>query len=131
MDISKEVEYGLLAVGYVANNSKAGLAKATRISKEYGIPEIYLFRIMRKLVEVNILKSKRGAGGGYLLARPAKKISMLEIIEAIGGKSDQTKGITRYTKHAQFAQNIEIVCKNAVVVEKNILQKAKLSELIG
>ena len=131
MDISKEIEYGLLAVAYVANNSKAGLAKAPSISKKYGIPEVYLFRIMRKLVEVNILKSKRGARGGCLLARPAKEISMLEIIEAVAGKSDQIKGITRYAKLAQFAVKMEAVCKDAFEKEKNILHQAKLSEMIG
>ena len=131
MKISKEVKYALLAVGYVANNSEAGLVKAPSISQEYGIPEMFLFRIMRELVKGNILKSKRGAKGGYLLARPAKEISMLEIIEAVTGKKDHTKNIKRYTKLAQFAQNMEVVCKNAVVAEKNILHQAKLSEMIG
>jgi Rrf2 family protein len=130
MNISKEVEYGLLAVAYVAKNSKDGLVKAPSISKEYGIPEIYLFRIMRKLVEVNILKSKRGPGGGYVMAKPTNDISILEIIEAVDGPLENTKEITRYTIHAQFAQNMETVCKNVVLAEKNILHKAKLSQII-
>ena len=130
MNIKQTVEYGLLAVGYVAKNSKDGLVKASSVSKEYGIPAIYLLKIMLNLVKGNILKSKRGPGGGYSLTRPANEISMLEIIEAVGGHLDQTRGITRYTKHAPFAVKMEAVCKNVIAVEKNILHKAKLSQMI-
>jgi len=130
MNISKAVEYGLLAVWYVAKNSKDCLVKTSSIAKEYSIPYLFLSKVMLNLVKNNILKSKRGPDGGYALTRPANEISMLEIIEAVGRPLDQTMEIARYTKHAPFAVKMEAVCKNVVVAEKNILHKAKLSQMI-
>jgi len=130
MNLSKAVEYSLLAVEHVAKNSKDGLVKTSDISEEYGVSELYLSKAMLKLVRGNILKGRRGHGGGYVLTRPANEISMLDIIEAVGGSLEGTKEITRYTKHAQFVQNMETVCKNVEVAEKYILHKAKLSQMI-
>ena len=130
MKISKTAEYGLLAVEFVAKNSKDGLVTTSSVSKEYGIPRIYLSRIMHELVRANILESRRGPNGGYTLARPAEEITMLEIVETLDGSLDHMMEITRYAKHATFIGNMERIYKDAVAVEKDILQKAKLSQMI-
>ena len=130
MKISKTAEYGLLAVEYVAKNSKDGLVTTSSVSKEYGIPKIYLSRIMQELVRANIMESKRGPNGGYTLARPAEEITMLEIVETLDGSLDHMMEITQYAKHATFIGNMERIYKDAVAVEKDILQKAKLSQMI-
>lgn len=130
MNFNKAVEYGLLAVAYVAKNSKDGLVKASSVSKEYGIPESFLSKVMLYLVKANVLNGTKGPRGGYVLTRPAKEISMLEIIEAVGGPLERTMEISRYTKHSPFVVKMERICKNALAVEKNIFHKAKLSEMI-
>ncbi len=130
MNISKSVRYGLLAVMYIIKNSKDGLVKASSISKEYIIPNGYLTRIMHRLVIANILDSKRGIGGGYTLGKPAKEITMLDIIEAVDGPLDEMMEISQYTEHATFVVNMETICKDAMEKAKNILQKVKFSEMI-
>ena len=130
MNFSKAVEYGLLAVVYVAKNSKDGLVKTSSISKEYGIPEFFLSKVMLQLVKANVLNGKKGPRGGYVLTRPAKEISMLEIIEAVGGPLERTMEINRYTKHSPFVVNIETTCKAAVAGAKDIFHKAKISQMI-
>lgn len=130
MNINKTVEYGLLTMGYVAKNSKDGFVKTSSVSKEYGIPEMYLTKIMILLAKTNILRSKRGQGGGYKLSRPAQEISMLEIIETLDGPLDKTMEIIQYSKHAPFVVNMEIICKDAVAKAKDVLQKTKLSQMI-
>src|SRR5690606_23556687 len=50
------------------------------------IPRSFLAKIFQDLVRAGVLRSQRGARGGFLLARPADQITILEIIEAIDGK---------------------------------------------
>ena len=130
MYIRTSVKYGLIAVAYIADNSKKGYVKAFNVSKEYNIPLDYLLRLMLQLNRANVLKSKSGPDGGYCLAIPAKEITLYDIIEVIDEPLDQIKGISQYTKTAPFAVKMVNVCKDAIAAEKTILQKAKLSQMI-
>jgi len=49
------------------------------------MPERFLLQILRTLVTADVLVSTRGVEGGYRLAAPANKISLLDLIEAIEG----------------------------------------------
>lgn len=84
MKISKSSVIGLQAVGHISQQE--GLVAAHQIVKENpGMELEYLMKILQVLVKAGILVSKRGPKGGFQLARPANKVSMLEIIEAIEG----------------------------------------------
>ena len=48
------------------------------IARARGIPELFLLKILKPLVSARILRSVKGPNGGYRLARPAQKITMLE-----------------------------------------------------
>ena len=85
MRISRTVEYGLTAAVFIAQNCEDGLVMAKKISGAYDLPTEYLLQVMQQLVRVGILTSKKGPRGGSNLARPANKITLLEIIEAIDG----------------------------------------------
>jgi Rrf2 family protein len=130
MYIRTSVKYSLIAVAYIADNSKKGYVKALSVSKEYNLPLEYLLRLMKTLVRANVLKSKRGPDGGFCLARPAKEIALYDIIEVIEKPLDRVDKISQYTKTAPFAVKMVNVCKDAIAAEKTILQKAKLSQMI-
>jgi len=49
------------------------------------MPERFLLQILRSLVAHRVLESTRGVEGGYMLGRPPKEISLLDVIEAIDG----------------------------------------------
>lgn len=57
------------------------------------MPERFLLQILKRLVDVGILRSVRGLYGGYYLARPAKAISVAEIVEAIDGPLVETPAL--------------------------------------
>ena len=130
MNISTSVKYGLMAVAYVAKNSKDGYVQALSVSKECNIPLDYLLKLMQQCTKVDILNSKRGPNGGFCLARPSEEITLYDIVEAVDGTFGRIEGVTQYTKKAPFAVKMEKVCKDAVTAEKTILQKAKLSQMI-
>jgi Rrf2 family protein len=55
------------------------------IARRMEVPEEFLAKILKTLVERNLVRSSRGAHGGYALARPARELSFLDVIEAVEG----------------------------------------------
>jgi Rrf2 family protein len=49
------------------------------------MPEPFLVKVLKPLVAVGIRHSQKGPGGGYRLARPPKRITLLEMVEAVDG----------------------------------------------
>ena len=89
-----------------------------------------MFNAMSDLARAGILRGKKGVGGGFALARPAKEISMLEIIEAVEGPFQSIMEMAGLTKDTSLTANMEKVCEQAISKAKDRLQKAKLSRLI-
>jgi Rrf2 family protein len=56
------------------------------VSRDESIPRSFLAKIFQDLAKAGLLRSQRGAGGGFALARPPGQITILEIIEAIDGR---------------------------------------------
>jgi Rrf2 family protein len=83
--ISKKVDYGLRAMVRLAQNPPGSRMSFRDIAACERIPDEYLAKILRSLVVAELLQSSRGARGGYRLAMPPGKISVLEIIEALDG----------------------------------------------
>ena len=77
--------HGIVATLYIATHEKEGPIAARVIAEECGIPTHYLIKLIQKLARFPILDSAKGRGGGFTLAKPAGQITLLEIIEVIGG----------------------------------------------
>jgi Rrf2 family protein len=55
------------------------------LAERTGLPQPYLEQILLSLKGVGLVRSKRGVGGGYVLARPAESITLAEIVAAVDG----------------------------------------------
>ncbi len=131
MRISRSTGYALLAVGYIAQNQpKEGIILSQSISKRYNIPLEYLLKILQQLVRANVLRSKRGPRGGFTLARGVKKISMLQIIEAVEGPMINYLNLAEQARGVKFAAKAEQVYEKAIAQVRAELKKVKLSDLI-
>jgi Rrf2 family protein len=85
--VSKKSQYGLRAMVYVARASrKKEISSLKKISEAEGIPFDFLEKIVSQLEKAGLVKSKKGVQGGYFLAKSPKKISAVEIMEALEGK---------------------------------------------
>ena len=131
MKISRSTGYGLLAAGYIARNEKNGIVLSQTISKEYNIPLEYLLKILQQLVRGNILRSKRGPRGGFVLGKPASKITMLEIIEAVDGPMASQLNLDEHSKKDKFSTRAEKTYAQGLAAARAVYQKAKLSDLLG
>jgi len=131
MKISRSTGYGLLAAGYIARNEKDGIVLSQTISKEYNIPLEYLLKILQQLVRANILRSKRGPRGGFVLNKSSNKITMLEIVEAVDGPLASQLNLDEHAKRDKFSARAEKAYANGLAAARNVYQKVKLSDLIG
>jgi Rrf2 family protein len=130
MNLNASVSYGMISMGYIAKQTDAPWVLTEEISKEFDIPDAYLVKIMFRLAQAGLLRSKRGPHGGYSLAKPAKEISLLEIIEAVEGSLKNIDGIAEQAKKQKFALNMDEICNKAADQGMAILKKAKLSDLV-
>jgi Rrf2 family protein len=85
--ISKSSEYGLRAALYMAGQTGRDFVSVGEMSKELGISFHFLTKILQKLARAGIVQSTRGAKGGISLAKPAAKITLLDIVRSIEGAS--------------------------------------------
>ncbi len=86
LQISRQTEYGVLALLDLASFPPGSRLQTSDIAQRQAIPESYLIKIVNRLAQVELLQTYRGSEGGVALARPAEKISVLEIIQALEGK---------------------------------------------
>jgi Rrf2 family protein len=86
MQLTREGDYGIRSVLYLARQPYKKISFVTEISEDYKIPRSFLAKILQKLVKAKIVRSYRGVKGGFSLARQAKDISVLDVLEAIEGK---------------------------------------------
>lgn len=84
--LSKKIEYGLLAVQYIAKNSNK-IVSAKEISENMNLSFEFLSKTLQMLMKHGLIKSVQGINGGYSLTQKPDKISVADIIFAIEGKS--------------------------------------------
>jgi len=84
MQITRQADYAVRAVLYLARSGEQRTA-TSMIAEEQHIPPSFLAKIVSQLSIAGLLHTSRGARGGVVLAREAKDITLLEVIEAIDG----------------------------------------------
>jgi Rrf2 family protein len=85
MQLSNAGEYGVKAMLHLAFMENRN-CKIVEISQAWGISDSFLRKILIRLSKAGLVTSSRGVSGGYILARFADNITMLDIVEAIEGK---------------------------------------------
>jgi Rrf2 family iron-sulfur cluster assembly transcriptional regulator len=83
--ITRTGEYGLRGLLFLAKQPTDRLFLVSDVSKAQRIPETYLAKIFQRLSKTGLLKSTRGLNGGFNLGKPAKEITMKQVIEALEG----------------------------------------------
>lgn len=80
--LSQTVEYALRAMVYLASEPD-GLVTSEQLSRATVVPQAYLSKVMKQLVAAGLVTSQRGVGGGFLLARAAHEVTILEVVNAV------------------------------------------------
>lgn len=90
MELSCKTEYALLALLELATHHSSGNPLQIRqIAADQNIPDRYLEQLLATLRRAGIVRSQRGAKGGYLLARDPWKITLWDVVSCIEGLDTQ------------------------------------------
>ena len=85
MQITRQADYAIRAVLYIAKLGEGQRAATSQIAKVQHIPPSFLAKIISQLSIAGLIHTSRGARGGVSLARLPEEISILEVVEAIDG----------------------------------------------
>jgi Rrf2 family protein len=92
--VSAKVDYALRAAIELAAAEAAGApVKGDRLAQAQQIPIKFLESILGDLRQAGLVRSQRGAEGGYWLARPAAEIAVADVIRAVEGPIAHVRGV--------------------------------------
>jgi Rrf2 family protein len=131
MKLSRACAYALHSLVFLARREEGGLVPSGQIAGAGGLPERFLVKVLRPLVSSQVLHSLRGPNGGYRLARPAKGITLLDVVEAVDG---QVRGETPQWPAAAGStlnSRLQEVYNAAAEVERKQLRKVSIADLAG
>lgn len=103
MNISVKGEYALQALFDLAAHHTGEPVKIADIARRQKIPQKFLELILASLKQGGFVESRRGAEGGYLLARPAERITVGEALRFVEG-AQQGKSRARRKSDSPFAE---------------------------
>lgn len=85
LQLTRDGEYAVRAVLHLASQPEGKVSLVNEISEAQDIPKSYLSKIMQHLTKAGLVRSRRGAKGGFMLARSAEQITLRQTIEAVEG----------------------------------------------
>jgi Rrf2 family protein len=92
MRISAKVDYAVRAAVELAAAASEKPVKAEKVSKAQGIPLNFLENILGELRHAGIVRSHRGAEGGFRLAKPPEQVTVADIMRAVEGPLASVRG---------------------------------------
>ncbi len=105
MKLSTKGRYGLRALIDLARYSESEAVPICSIASRQGISERYLEQLMALLKKAGLVKSIRGASGGYVLARKAEEISVGDVLRALEGSLEPVKCAAFYSEEGCAASD--------------------------
>lgn len=138
MQLSKGFEQGIYVVLILQIKGQGKALKSSFLSKELEVSDSSLKKILRKLVVAKIIKSVASKDGGFELARPINKISLVDLLLAVEG-NDPIKFKNTHLSRKIFADNahtnrseekVETVLKQAEIAYEDGLKQLTLDQLL-
>ena len=114
MNISVKAEYALQAVLDLAAQPKGEPVRIADIAKRQKIPQKFLELILASLKQGGFVESRRGAEGGYLLARPAETLMVGEVMRYIDGAKSASRGRKSESAFSDMWTRVETAVSDVV-----------------
>ena len=85
MELTRKGEYAIRGIIYLAQQPPGKMALISEIAAAAGVPQTFLAKIFQSFSKLGFVNSYRGTGGGFTLARPASRITLRQVVEAVEG----------------------------------------------
>jgi len=129
MRVSAKSDYAIRAAVELAAAGD-GPVKGDRIAKSQSIPSNFLENILADLRNAGIVSSRRGAEGGYWLARPADEVSLADVIRAVDGPLANVRGVR--SEQLEYEGNATALAEVWIAVRaslRSVLEQVSLAEV--
>ena len=131
MRVSAKVDYAVRAVAELAAADE-GPIKGERLAEAQAIPLQFLEHILLELKHSGIVRARRGARGGYWLARPAGEVTIADVIRAVEGpiadvQSTPPEAI-EYSGNAERLREVWVAVRASM---RSVLEEVTLADLVS
>lgn len=129
MELTRATRYAIAAVSHIAQQRTDKPVPSHVIAEARGIPERFLLKVLKPLVSVGILHSLKGPNGGYLLARPANRITVLEIVEVINGPIRGSQLKAHNGMATKLDRVVDDLCQRSADQVRRMFQRVRVGDL--
>lgn len=84
LSLTRKTDYALIALSHLATSGDR-IVSAREVASRYNVPLPLLMNLLKLCAARGLVESVRGARGGYRLGKPADRITLVELVEAIEG----------------------------------------------
>lgn len=127
--LSQTIEYALRAMNNIAAQRSDSSQSSEAIALMTKVPRRYLSKILRDLARAELVRSQRGPNGGFVLARPASQITMLDVISAVAPLTHITECPLGNPGHLSLCP-LHRRLEHAIELIENEFRKTTLAELV-
>jgi Rrf2 family protein len=131
VQISAKTDYAVRALLSLAAR-EPDLVKVDEIVTEQGLPRKFIEAILGELRRAALVRSRRGADGGYGLARPADEITLGAVIRAVDGPLAEIRGLrpheTDYSGVAEHLPQVWVAVRSAL---RGVLDETTLAQVLS
>ena len=129
MRVSAKADYAIRAAVELAAAGD-GPVKGERLAQAQEIPSNFLENILSDLRNAGIVASRRGADGGYWLARPAAEVSLADVIRAVDGPLANVRGVrSEQVAYQGSAEKLRDVWVAVRAYLRGVLENVTLADL--
>ncbi len=129
MNISAKTEYACIAVLELASKFDSSEPVRIRdIAETHGVPPRFLVQILLQLKSAGIVKSVRGASGGYQLVIEPNKLSLGEVMSVIEGRDSRI--VSNASRSTPVSECLMAVWNQVSSVEKASLEETTFGDLV-
>ena len=129
MKLSKTSTHAALAVAFLAERNDGRHIQARQVAEHLGIPTDSALKNLQALVRGQIVRSQLGRAGGYVLARPADQITLLQIVEAIDGPVTADTPMRHHPGLEPRLALLRAVCQRATDQARHELSRHTVADL--
>jgi len=131
VQISAKTDYAIRALLNLAAHEPE-LVKVDTIVREQGLPRKFVEAILGELRRAQLVRSQRGAEGGYALAKPASEITLGAVIRAVDGPLAEVRGLRPHeTTYAGVAEHLPEVWIAVRASLRRVLDEVTLAHVLA
>jgi Rrf2 family protein len=131
MKISAKTEYACIAMLELASRQGSGEpVRIRKIAERHDVPPRFLVQILLQLKGAGLVRSTRGAAGGYHLERPPEQVSLGEVMRIVEGSTKNNGSTTSASPDSPAVKALVKAWSDVDAVQRDMLNKITFADLL-